>query len=265
MITRVSLSLILIVGFSNLQTPMILPNLAAQTSSDSIPEETESDSRQTPNRIDVEFSDGKTKPFFFLQFLPTQYEADGEALPLLIFLHGRGECGNDLDRVKVWGPPKLVENQEDFPFVVISPQCPEPGWDVSAIKGLLDHATKSLNVDTQRIYITGLSMGGYGTWKFAAEFPDLIAAAIPICGGGHPAKAKDLVDVPIWAFHGDADSVVPVTQSQNMVQAIKDIDGSNVKLTIYEGVQHNSWQQTYANPEIYEWLLSHRRTVSSDD
>lgn len=249
------LNLLLTISFS-VVAELPAQEKSRQTESDKAPRNT---SAQTEHRIDVRFENGETKPLFFLRFLPDQYASDGDAMPLMIFLHGRGECGNDLELVKTWGPPRLVQEKSDFPFVVISPQCATPGWDTAALKGLLDHAIAELNVDVTRIYVTGLSMGGYGTWKFAARHPQLIAAAIPICGGGHAGTAESLKNVPIWAFHGDADRVVPLSASKNMVDAIKDIGGTNVRLTVYQDVGHNSWKRTYDNPDVYKWLLERRR------
>ncbi len=224
-----------------------------------------SESRQVAKKIEANFTNGDTKDFHFWQFTPVDYSADGKALPLIIFLHGRGECGSELALVKRWGPPKRVAENENFPFVVLSPQCPTPGWDTQAIKSLHEYAVQNLNVDSRRVYLTGLSMGGYGTWKMLAQYPDLFAAAVPICGGGKVDTAQQITSIPIWAFHGDADTVVPLSESQNMVDAIKEVGGENVKLTVYQGVGHNSWESTYANQEVYDWLLQHQLPADEKD
>ncbi|MEO1529794.1 MAG: prolyl oligopeptidase family serine peptidase [Planctomycetota bacterium] len=197
----------------------------------------------------------------YLLFLPKGYDAKAEKKwPLLIFLHGAGERGSNIERVKVHGPPKLVEDDPDFPFVLISPQCPKGGfWNTDHVLALIKSTIKDHNVDPDRVYLTGLSMGGFGSWALAAQAPEMFAAVAPICGGGDPGTAKKLLDTPIWVFHGDADRVVPISGSQKMVDAIKEAGGTKVKFTIYEGVNHDSWTQTYANQELYDWFLKHQR------
>jgi predicted peptidase len=189
-------------------------------------------------------------------FVPKAY-AEMKKVPLMLFLHGAGERGDDLELVKKWGPPKRVANQNDFPFLLISPQC-EKGerWDAEEMALLVKHVADAYRVDQERMYCTGLSMGGYGTWSLLAAHPKMFAAGIPICGGGDPGRARELSGVPLWVFHGDKDSTVPLKRSEQMVQAVKKA-GGNVRLTVYAGVGHNSWSATYANPKVYKWLLSH--------
>jgi predicted peptidase len=207
----------------------------------------------------------------YLLFVPKDYEPNGKKWPLMLFLHGYGECGNgtsDLNRVKLHGPPGFVDSRPDFPFVVITPQCPQPKYDLKEIAKawkseqliqLVDHVADKLNIDPTRVYATGLSMGGFGTWRLVAAHPERFAAALPICGGGNKpeAMAKSLRRVPIWTFHGARDSVVPLSMSQDMVDAVRRA-GGDVKLTVYPDIEHNSWKQTYDNPKVYDWLLSHR-------
>ncbi len=224
---------------------------------------------QSAHTINVPDKDGKSLQLGYWLFFPQDYrprqQSPDKAWPLMIFLHGRGESGDDLNLVKTWGPPKLVADQPDFPFVLISPQCPIPqgpvrsGWDIVAVKNLIDHAIAKHNVDPERIYLTDLSMGGFGSWRLAAAHPNFFAAVIPICGGGDLTTADRLTAVPIWAFHGETDRVVPVAASKKMVEAIQAAGGTHVKLTVYPDVGHNSWSTTYANPEIYKWLLDQRR------
>jgi predicted peptidase len=198
------------------------------------------------------------KTIHYWLFVPADY-ASQKSYPLMVFLHGAGERGDDLEAVKKWGPPKIVAEKPDFPFVLVSPQCPrEVRWDIDLIAQLTEHVAGELKIDKQRMYITGLSMGGMATWRLLAKYPKLYAAAVPICGGGDPAQAAKMKQVPIWAFHGDADKTVPVTRSKEMVDAVNQAGGS-AKLTVYPGVGHNSWSETYANPEVYKWLLSHKR------
>ncbi len=198
----------------------------------------------------------------YLLFLPDGYSEKKQGWPMILFLHGAGERGSDLKKVKVHGPPKIVEKQKDFPFIVVSPQCPEDDWwtdKVEVLIHLLDDIVARYNVDTERIYLTGLSMGGYGTWALAAEYPERFVAVAPICGGGNRIMAFRLKDVPVWAFHGAKDSVVPLKQSEEMVKAIK-ARGGDAKLTVYPDAGHDSWTETYKNKELYDWFLEHRKT-----
>jgi len=192
----------------------------------------------------------------YLLFLPSNYYVKvTKKWPLILFLHGRGERGSDIDLVKKHGIPKLVEEDTDFPFIVVSPQCPEDQfWSPSVLKKLLDHVCQKLRVDTNRIYLTGLSMGGYGTWSTAIEYPELFAAIAPICGGGDPNRLCRLQDMPIWVFHGAKDTTVPYEKSVEMVEALKNCNG-NVKFTLYPELEHDCWTQTYQNPELYQWFL----------
>jgi predicted peptidase len=207
----------------------------------------------------------------YMLFTPRGYENGEKQWPLMLFLHGLGECGdNDLERVKIHGPAKLVETRSDFPFVVITPQCLPPkggmkdvptAWKPEPLIQLVDHIVTKMRIDPARVYVTGLSMGGYGTWRLAAKYPERFAAALPICGGGVPGEmAKKLHRLPIWAFHGARDPVVPLSASQEMVDAVERA-GGDVRLTVYPDVAHDSWTPTYGNAEIYEWLLSHRRPM----
>ena len=197
----------------------------------------------------------------YLLFLPDDYKAEEKQkpLPLMVFLHGAGERGTDLDLVKKHGPPKIVETKPEFSFIVVSPQCPKGVyWDVDAVMKVIEKVQTDFNVDDSRVYLTGLSMGGYGSWALAAKHPGHFAAVAPICGVGKAETAERLLNVPIWAFHGDADKVVPLSGTTDIVDAIKAKGGASIKQTIYEGVGHDSWTQTYGNPALYEWMLSHK-------
>jgi predicted peptidase len=198
--------------------------------------------------------------FRYLSYLPDDYGNDqSRKWPLLLFLHGAGERGADLERVKMHGPPKLIEAGRKFPFVVISPQCP-PGrpWAPAALEALIESLQRQYRIDDARVYVTGLSMGGHATWDLAVRHPERYAAIIPVCGSGDPARADRLRDLPVWAFHGALDDVVPLKGSQEMIDALK-AAGGNPRFTIYPQAGHDSWTETYANDEIYSWLLQHRR------
>lgn len=161
--------------------------------------------------------------------------------------------------VKRHGPPKLIAQGKQFPFVIVSPQCPMgENWSPETLNALLDEITGKYAIDKDRVYVTGLSMGGYGTWRLAQEYPDRFAAIAPICGGGDPNKVDRIKRLPAWIFHGAKDPVVPVKEAQQMADALK-AAGGDVTLTIYPEAEHDSWTQTYDNPELYTWLLRHRR------
>lgn len=197
----------------------------------------------------------------YLLYLPGDFGKEQKSWPLLVFLHGAGERGSDINRVKVHGPAKLVEQGKDLPFIIVSPQCPANQWWPymgEHIMSLIDETAEHYPVDNSRIYLTGLSMGGYGTWAIASMYPERFAAIAPICGGGQPYLANSLKDVPVWAFHGAKDPLVPVQRSQEMVNAVNQA-GGNAKLTIYPEAEHDSWTQTYSNDELYQWFLSHSK------
>ncbi len=200
----------------------------------------------------------RTGSYNYLLFLPKGYEAQ-EKWPMILFLHGAGERGSDLEYVKRHGVSRIVEEQEDFPFIVASPQCPRGQyWSVPLLSALLDEVIDTYRVDPDRVYLTGISMGGYGTWHLAAAQPHQFAAIAPICGGGNPVEACNLKDLTVWAFHGARDTVVPLSESEEMVEALKAC-GGNVKFTVYPEADHDSWTQTYNNPVLYDWFLQHRK------
>ncbi len=194
----------------------------------------------------------------YLEYIPSAKEKS-EKLPLLIFLHGMGERGVDLNKLKIHGPPSFLDQKTDFPFICISPQCPDKiYWNEKLLLPFYKEIINKYPVDKNRIYITGLSMGGFGTWSSIIAKPDLFAAAAPICGGGDPSKVEAIKAMPIWVFHGAKDNVVPVAQSEEMVNSLKKI-GSKVKFTIYPEAFHNSWTETYNNKELYKWFLTHQK------
>jgi predicted peptidase len=186
----------------------------------------------------------------YLVYLPQGYNKKGESWPLIVFLHGAGERGDDLEKVKTQGIPKILQNKMDFPFVVVSPQCPKDAWWTeysSTLKKLIDHIKAEYNIDASRVYLTGLSMGGFGTWYMGERYPDEFAAIAPICGGGEAFLANRL-KMPIWVFHGAKDDVVPVKRSQEMVDAVK-AAGGDVKFTVYPELGHGCWDAAYGDEE----------------
>ncbi len=202
----------------------------------------------------------------------------GKTYPLVLFLHGAGERGTDNAAQLKHGVKPIIEGTAKLgqPCFLIAPQCPPDQWWApinratkktsgqdkpdSLLDGLLALAaelSKAHPVDPKRFYVTGLSMGGYATWDLLGRAPDRIAAAIPICGGGDPAQAEKFANVPIWAFHGEADPVVPVGKTSSMIAALEKA-GGKPKSTYYPNVQHDSWTKTYANPDVLKWMLDQR-------
>lgn len=197
-------------------------------------------------------------------FLPKGWGFANKEWPLIFFLHGRGESYGPLSLVKKWGPPKIADSDPNFPYIVVSPQCPgKESWSQARqqkiLIGLLDEIVSKYNVDKSRIYLTGLSMGGYGSWRLAADHPDRFAAVVPICGGGDPKDAEKLKNLPIWVFHGTEDRAVPLKRSVDMVEAIRKAGGKSIRFTTLEHYGHNSWSPTYASPELYSWLNQQKR------
>lgn len=221
-------------------------------------------------------SNGASLPYRLLSPLKTE---SGVKYPLVLFLHGAGERGTDNERQLTHVAKELADPQlrQRYPAFVIAPQCPQgkrwvevdwtqdehqqpedPSEPLRAVIELLEESKKSLPVDSSRIYYTGLSMGGFGVWDLAQRQPDQCAGAIAICGGGDRNRAGVLTEVPIWAFHGDADSVVKVRRSRDMVEAIRKAGGNPI-YTEYPGVAHNSWTQTSKNPLVWDWLFAQSR------
>lgn len=198
----------------------------------------------------------------YLLYLPKEYGKDtAKKWPTIVFLHGSGESGDDIQKVKVHGPPKLVAAGKEFPFIIVSPQAPTSriGWQLDTLNALLDDVIQKYSVDEDRVYLTGLSMGGFGTWAWATANPERFAAIAPICGGGDPFRAsRRLSKMPIWVFHGGKDTTVPIKMSEDMVDALKKA-GSDVKFTVYPDAGHDSWTATYDNPELFTWFLEHTR------
>ncbi|MCL1921845.1 MAG: prolyl oligopeptidase family serine peptidase [Kiritimatiellaeota bacterium] len=203
----------------------------------------------------------------------------GQKVPLILFLHGLGECGNDNAAQLKHGVADLITFADaNGGALIIAPQCPEgekwvsnidpkaathtmpaePSAPMKLVLALLNEKTEKMPVDPDRIYVTGLSMGGYGTWDIIQRRPKLFAAALPICGGGDPTLTSAIKGIPVWIFHGAADDTVPVARAHDMRAALKAAGGS-VQYREYEGVGHDSWTQTYADPDVLKWLLGQRR------
>lgn len=216
-----------------------------------------------------EVQTAKTLRLGYLLHLPASYGQDpDQRWPLILFLHGYGESGDQVAAVLKHGIPKIAAQQPDFPFIVIAPQCPWHTWwpeVADSLDALLDQVTATYAVDPTRVYLTGLSMGGYGAWYLGSTRPQRFAAVAPICGGGYwfhgfPQQVCGLKDTPVWAFHGANDPVVPLAASEELVETLQAC-GGDAQLTIYPEATHDSWTATYENPALYTWFLQHQRPV----
>lgn len=197
----------------------------------------------------------------YLLYLPDGYNESEDQFPLLLFLHGGGESGSDIEKVKTHGPPKMIEEGHDFPMIVVSPQNPEERgyWDENILTALLDHIEATYRVDPNRVYLTGLSRGGFGAWCLAIENPNRFAALVPICGAAPSPYGDWLGDMPIWVFHGALDPVIPPSESLDIVEEIRR-GGGNIRFTLYPDAKHDSWTETYNNPQMWEWLLDQSKS-----
>lgn len=196
----------------------------------------------------------------YLLYLPQEYNVDTtKHFPLLLFLHGSGESGDNIEKVKTHGPPKLIAEGKNFPFIVLSPQNPDINklWNAEAVTALLEHIEINYRVDPTRIHLAGLSRGAYGAWQVAIQNPSKFASLTLISGVSPGFYVKWLKDTPIWVFHGEDDDVIPVSESDNVVKELKD-NGQNVRYTRYPNTGHDAWTQTFDNPELFEWMLEQR-------
>ena len=192
---------------------------------------------------------------------PNASSAKGK-LPLIIFLHGSGECGDDLSKVENNALLKSAPaNDPSFPFIVIAPQLPsqKDWWSVESLDALLDHVLEKYPVDRDRVYLTGISLGAYGVWDWACHRPGAFAAIAPIAGEGNDDWASELKHLPVWAFHGAKDKAVSLAEEKRMVDAVNRAGGV-AKLTIYPDAGHNAWREAYNDPELYRWFLAHARS-----
>lgn len=215
--------------------------------------------KQVAQKFTTKDDAGQEATLHYWLYLPAQH--DGKAkLPVLLFLHGSGERGDDLDAVKKHGPPKVCTTQPDWQFITISPQCPkDKRWDPTVLAKLVDHVAAEQKADEKRLYVSGLSMGGSGTWALAAKFPDKFAAAVPMCGRGDASNAEKLAPLPIWVFHGAKDTGSPLSLSETMVDAIKKAGGDKIKFTIDPEAGHDCWTKAYGDPTLYKWLLEQQK------
>jgi predicted esterase len=195
----------------------------------------------------------------YLLYLPDGYSNDTtQRWPLLLSLHGAGEVGTDIEKVKVHGPAKLIARGKKFPFIVVSPQSQQNGWKADQLHELLLEIKKKYRVDNERVYVTGLSMGGFGTWELALKYYSEFAAIVPICGGGDASEIWKLRHMPVWCFHGAKDPIVSLSFSQRMMKELEK-DNFSSKFTVYPEAYHDCWTETYSNDSLYSWLLAQKR------
>ena len=197
----------------------------------------------------------------YLIYLPDDYNKNlEESFPLVLFLHGAGERGRDLELIKKHGIPKRINEGKEFPFIVLAPQCPTSAWwnfdeYIFSLIKMVDAVIEMYKVDKARIYGTGLSMGGFGILSLAMQNPKIFSAIVPICGGANINKLKILNNLPMWLFHGEKDDVYPPESSILIYKMLKK-DNPNIKLTIYHDLGHDCWTKTYENDKMFEWLLN---------
>lgn len=228
------------------------------------------------SRHELKFSDERVLRYRLFDPRSTIRSSDIKSFPLVIFLHGAGERGDDNDRQLVHGVQDLTSERVQLknPCFVVAPQCPvgqqwvdtpwtalshrmkqRPSQSLTLVIELINRLERELPIDRHRIYVTGLSMGGFGVWDLIQRFPHRFAAAVPICGGGDVEQAGNLAILPLWVFHGDNDTVVKPSRSRDMIKAVRSA-GGRPRYTEYAGVGHNAWTVTYRNAELYDWLFS---------
>jgi predicted peptidase len=239
-------------------------------------------------QVQVRFGEKSSQDFTvsYLIYLPESYPVNtARRWPLILFLHGSGEAGKNLGLLTRTGLPQKLESEPDFPFVVVSPQITAPpvqgeasasfdvqvyletwGWKrhIDILEALLDYMQATYRIDPQRVFLTGISLGGFGAWEYALRHPDRFAAVVPIAGGFRyvddelPTNLCDLKEVPIWTFHGELDTNVPLRCSQAAVYGLKAC-GTEVRFTQYPDLAHNVWTTAYNTPELWEWLLAQKK------
>ncbi len=218
------------------------------------------------DRQSAEVSAPQGKPADKLEYLlalPKGYGDDPDKKwPVVLFLHGAGERGDDVRKVANWGPPKLINDGREFEAIVVSPQCPAGQWwnyKVVALSKLLDGIEAKYRVDPDRVYLTGLSMGGFGTIAWAANEPGRFACISAVCGGGDRFSAAIDAKLPAWLLHGTADPTVPVQNSIDLYNAMKAAGAKDARLTLYEGVNHESWVPAYGEQRLWDWMFAQKR------
>lgn len=183
--------------------------------------------------------------------------------PILIFLHGRSLSGSDLNTVKRYGVIHEIEKGREIPAIVIAPQVPAgKSWEPKKIMNVLKYVQSQYTTDTNRVYVAGMSLGGYGTLHFAGEYPNTVTAAVALCGGGNPSDGCDLATVPLWIQHGNLDNAVPISESQKVVNAINACNGGeNLTFTVHKGADHGDLEKVFRTDEMYDWMFKFTNAV----
>jgi poly(3-hydroxybutyrate) depolymerase len=212
----------------------------------------------------ITMPDGSVRKYAI--FIPPQYPLyESNKWPLIVALHGSAEVGEDgVKQTTVGLAPYIVSRTKQFPFIAVFPQAHQMwfrGPEEAAVWKIMEATIREYRVDPDRIYLTGLSMGGFATWEMGAARPDVFAALVPVCGAGPKGYMSNLVDMPIWAFHGAVDANVPVARSRELIEELKSL-GAKPRYTEYPDVAHESWNQAYATPDLWRWLLKQRRRPS---
>lgn len=226
------------------------------------------------------FTDESGQSMSYRLFVPCEYDPEKQ-YPLLLSFHGAGSRGKaNLRQLRAWVAGWIDDAvQAEHPCFILMPQCPsrqrwvETDWkkgryrlsqvpvspSMTLVKQIFEKILAERSIDRQRIYVMGASMGGFATWDFVTRYPDLVAGAVPICGGGDPSMAKTLKGIPIWAFHGDRDNVIPPSGSQDMIDAIKRAGGTKSRLTLYRGVRHGSYEKAWQEETLVDWLFGQKK------
>lgn len=181
--------------------------------------------------------------------------------PVLIFLHGKSLSGTDLNRVRKYGVIHEMDKGRKIPAIVVAPQVANGSWNPDKVLSVLEYVQKTYNTDSTRVYVVGMSLGGYGTLHFAGKYASKIAAAVALCGGGNPKDAPNLSTIPLWIQHGNKDYAVPISESEKMVTAIKAVDDSKLKYTIHPGADHGDLERVFRTDEMYNWLFEQRKSL----
>lgn len=207
------------------------------------------------------FESKKVQKLKYLVYLPKSYSQE-DKWPFILFLHGAGERGDNLESIKKYGIQERLLRDDEFPFIVVSPQCPANTiWEMhfDLLTELLDEIEHKLNIDKDRMYLTGLSLGGYGAWNYAMLYPQRFAAVVPVSGGAmNPKMTRQLKDVPVWVFHGEKDQSVSIEESRKVVDVLRS-HGGNVRFTIFPDAGHEVCTTAYENEELYAWLLKQKK------